>query len=126
MEITVVTVIAFIVGLVIGFIVKSIIGSVSSSNTCPSELNKVRKDYRDYQHQVSRHLKQTADMINTIQSQYGEVQSQIFTAAQELNKDDGKQNALQPHSHFVSYGDEPAKIEEPKSSDKEPPRDYAG
>lgn len=125
MEITAI-VIALIVGIIVGYVLKTAISQRASSGDCTSELGKTKSEYREYQAQVSRHLKQTADMINSIQSQYGEVQAQIFSAAQDLNRDDGKQNALQPNSHFVSYGEEEPKAETSEPKKDEPPRDYAG
>lgn len=127
METTAFTIVAFIVGLVIGFVIKLALDNRDAAAGSSHEINNLRKEYREYQAQVSRHLKQSADMINSIQNQYGEVQAHIFSAAQELNREDNKQNALQPNSHFVSYGEseviEPPKVEDKKSG---PPKDYAG
>lgn len=128
MPIFLAVIIALVLGFVIGLVVQRIVsaGSVSDNKTA-KELSTLRKEYHDYQEQVSQHMQQTSSLISTIQGHYDEVQEHIFSGGKELNRASTKQNVLQPNSHFVSYGaDEVPKedSEEPKT-ENQPPKDYA-
>ena len=127
MPILVIVIIAAVVGFIIGLLAQRFVFSTESGDQkTAKELSALRKEYHDYQEQVSQHMQQTSGLISTIQAHYDEVQEHIFSAGQELNRAPTKQNVLQPNAHFVSYGEDKTEKDSTDESDSnQPPKDYA-
>ena len=113
MDFTVWVVLAAVISFIVGILCQRFVFSDGLEKLkISNELKALRKEYHDYQIKVSDHLQQTTRMISNIQTHYDEVQSHLFSAAQEFNKHDGRQSLLQPHSHYVSYGNHGDELEE--------------
>jgi len=121
MDFSVLIVLAAALGFGLGVLCQRFVFSDGSEKLkLSNQLKALKKEHHDYQMKVSDHLQQTTRMINNIQTHYDDLQSHLFSAAQEFNKNDSRQNLLQPHSHYVSYGDH----ERDHENDETPPALY--
>ncbi len=106
MDYTIWVVAAAVIAFIVGILCQRFIFSDGAEKLRMSnQLKDLRREYHEYQMKVSDHLQQTTRLISTIQTHYDEVQSHLLSAAQDLNRHEGRQNLLQPHSHYISYGD---------------------
>mgnify|MGYP000104807787 CR=1 FL=1 len=133
MDLVVWIILGVVIGFVIGILCQHFVFSDGTEQLKTSQqLKNLQKEYHEYQLKVSDHLKQTTSLISTIQTHYDEVQSHLFSAAQELNKSDARQNLFQPHSHYVTYGPDHDLDDhdhhnpmDPHHENQKPPKDYA-
>lgn len=107
MDYTVWTVVAAMIAFVAGILCQRFLFSDGTEKLkLSNQLKNLRREYHEYQTKVSDHLQHTSRLINTIQSHYDEVQSHLLSAAQDLNPNEARQSLLQPHSHYITYGDD--------------------
>jgi len=136
MHIAAFIIIALIIGLVVGWALQRFwLSKATQDLGAKTELESTKAQFHDYQQEVARHLTKTAELLNEIESRYQAMQEHVYSAAQHLNVDSNKQSLLQPHSHYVSYGEKnekssgkkPTKIPKTLQSEKtsgNPPKDY--
>lgn len=126
MEVILVFVVALLVGVIVGFIVRGVFfKATDAERKARTELKLVKAEFAEYQSQVTQHIGKTAEMITNVQDGCQTVQEHIFSAAQNLNRDESRQSILQPSTAYIDRGDtDPQVSAEPKKS--APPKDYAG
>lgn len=127
------TELAVIMALLIGAVIGFVVGWVAFKQRgldkqLEHDLQETRKNFQEYQSEVSTHISRTADLLGKIQETYETVQEHVFNGAQRLNLDSTRQSLLQPTSHYIDHQSLAAGEPDHKTIgvESQPPKDYAG
>lgn len=111
---------ALIIGLIIGFVVAQRTGaSQQSRRQLESQLDELKKQAKDYQHEVTEHFNETAGLLNQLTDSYRDVHNHLAKGAQLLATDSTARNTLK-----MLPIDNPSGVESDTST-VTPPLDYA-
>ena len=105
---------AFAAGVVAGIILLKIINSDSDAQVLRKKLEELQTEHQNYQSSVNEHFTRTADLIETMNKNYKEIQSHLMQGAELL---------VSPEYRLEA--ESMSKLNESNDSDVEAPKDWA-
>ena len=112
---------ALIIGLVAGFVIaQRSAGSQQSKRQLEARLNELQKQAKDYQHEVTEHFNETAQLLNQLTDSYRDVHTHLAKGAQMLTTDGSARTTLK-----MLGADDHVNVTDDGLDNLSPPLDYA-
>ena len=75
---------AFVVGVAAGIILLKVVNSDNDAQALRKKLEELQAEHQNYQNSVNEHFTRTADLIETMNKNYSEIQSHLMQGAELL------------------------------------------
>ncbi|WP_428241960.1 YhcB family protein [Gynuella sp.] len=75
---------AFVAGIVVGFILLKVTSGDNDAQALRKKLEELQAEHQGYQSSVNEHFTRTADLIETMNKNYSEIQSHLMQGAELL------------------------------------------